>query len=223
VFAEYWAALAAGDAGAAAAVALRELEDGIPLLDLLDQLVSAGQAEVGRRWAANEWNVDAEASGRTVLITCADGEWHSLPARVLSAALREAGWRVTFLGASVPARHLGQMLHDLGPDLTAVSCALPTRLFEARQMIEISRGAGIPVLVGGRGFGPDGRWATVLGADAWAPDARAAVDVAAGQRYGPFTSPVPELVQPDDAVPRLRSRSRGIVRFLQAGIAAVPQ
>src|SRR5690606_13335083 len=33
---------------------------------------------------------------------------------------------------------------------------------------------GVPVVAGGRAFGADGRYARVLGADGWAPDARAA-------------------------------------------------
>ncbi len=36
---------------------------------------------------------------------------------------------------------------------------------------------GVPVMAGGRAFGPDGRHARALGADAWAPDARAAAAV----------------------------------------------
>lgn len=36
---------------------------------------------------------------------------------------------------------------------------------------------GIPVMVGGAAFGPDGRHARLIQADAWAPDARAAADL----------------------------------------------
>jgi methanogenic corrinoid protein MtbC1 len=230
LYPRYWAALETGDSAAAVGVAVGALEAGASLLDLLEGLVGAGQAEVGARWAANDWNVAQEhratsvseevvaalagrvtapLTGRRALVTCADREWHSLPSRVLTAALRSAGWQVQFLGAAVPARHLAQVLHEFGPDVTAVSCALPTRLFEARQMIEVSRAAGIPVIVGGRGFGPQGRWAAVLGADAWAPDARGAL--ARLDTLAAFTTPVPPLPRLDDAIDGLRTVARTVV------------
>ena len=229
-FAEYWSALATGDASHATHLALDEVDSGRPALDVLESLVAAGQAEVGRRWAANDWNVAQEHRATSVseevvaalaaraptptgagsaLLTCADGEWHALPSRILAAALRHAGWRVTFLGASVPADHLGPLLHELGPDVTAISCALPTRLVEARRSIERSRDAGVPVLVGGPGFGADGRWAATLGADAWAPDARAALTVLAAMP--PFTTPAPPMAISATEISALRSRRSAIV------------
>src|SRR3712207_7094162 len=39
-----------------------------------------------------------------VVVACLDGEWHALAARIVAEVLRVHGWRVTFLGASVPAR-----------------------------------------------------------------------------------------------------------------------
>jgi len=226
VFDDYWAAVAKGDGRTAIRVAMRQLEDGVPLPDVLDQLVAAGQAEVGKRWAANEWNVAQEHRATSVseevvaalsaiedlrpdqvgriVVTCADGEWHALPSRILTASLRHAGWDVTFLGASVPARHLRQLLHDVGPEATALSCMLPVRLFHAREMIEVSRDAGVPVLIGGRGFGPSGRWGLTLGANAWAPTASAATELLAGSSLPAFTDPAPALSQPDNAVDDLR-------------------
>jgi methanogenic corrinoid protein MtbC1 len=177
-FDAYWAAVALGEASAATRLAIEQYDAGVTMPVLLDELVCVAQAEVGRLWAANEWNIAQEhratsvsedvvaalaarietpATGRSVVISCAEGEWHALPSRVLSTALRAEGWRVTFLGASVPARQLAPMLQELGPDVTAISCALPARLFDAREMIEVSRSAGVPVLIGGRGFGPQGR------------------------------------------------------------------
>ncbi len=227
VFERYWNALADGDTPAAVSTVLAALDAGAELPDLLEDVVCAAQAEVGRRWAANEWNVaqehratsiseeavaalsaraarEQEHSRGEVVITCADGEFHSLPSRVLAAALRHAGWRVTYLGASVPTRHLSALLHDLGPDATLLSCALPLRLFRAREVIEASRAAGVPVLVGGRGFGPQGRWGLTLGADGWAPDTRRTV-TAITRDLPAFAEPAPPLQRPDDALERLRA------------------
>ncbi|MEU8061572.1 hypothetical protein [Microbispora bryophytorum] len=58
---------------------------------------------------------------------------------------------------------------------------LPTRLPRAHATIAACQAVGIPVLAGGAGFGADGRFACLLGADAWAPTADAAADrLAAG-------------------------------------------
>lgn len=246
VFDDYWAAVTSGDAQAAASVLVHEYQSGAGLADMLD-MVCFAQAEVGRLWAANEWNVAQEhratsvgeeviaalsaqldppaADGKTVVLTCTDGEWHSLPSKVLSAALRAAGHRVTYLGASVPARQLSQLVHELGPDVIAISCALPTRLPDARQMIETAREAGVPALVGGRGFGSDGRWASPLGANAWAPDARGAISILGGDELPAFATPAPPLRQPDDAIGFLRARAAEIVAAsmsrMTAGLADV--
>lgn len=232
VFEDYWRAVARGDSMRAIEIALGERAAGTATLDILESLVCAAQAQVGALWAADEWNVAQEHRATSVgedvvgalaaelqeppyashvVITCADGEWHALPSRVLSTALRAAGHRVTYLGASVPATHLTQLMHDAGPDVVAISCALPTRLIEARRMIETSRGAGVPVIVGGRGFGPDGRWARTLGANRWAPDARAAIALLSDGTLPPFAGPVPPMPVTDDAAIALHKRAHRIV------------
>jgi methanogenic corrinoid protein MtbC1 len=244
-FETYWSALASGDGALTVKLAERALDDGEPLLDVLDT-VCAAQAEVGRLWADNAWSVAHEhratsiseqvvdalaaharptARRGSIVMTCADGEWHALPSRVLTAALRGSGWAVTFLGASVPARHLASLLHELGPDVTAISCALATRLPAAREMIEASRGAGVPVLVGGRGFGTDGRWGLALGANAWAPNARAALRVVQDGSLPAFATPAPPHRAPADALAALRRRRPAIVaesmRRMTAGLSDV--
>ena len=218
-FPGYWSALQSGDRRSALRIAVELQESGVPLVDLLDLLVARAQSEVGRRWAADEWSVaqehratsigedvvhvlardlDAPSTGRRVMLSCVDGEWHTLPGRMLTAVLRSEGYEVTYLGASVPARHLTAMLHDDGPDVVALSCALPTALPAARQTIELSRAAGIPVVVGGRGFGPAGRWGLALGASSWAPDARTA---ATALDLPAFVDPVTRPGVPGRCVP----------------------
>jgi methanogenic corrinoid protein MtbC1 len=214
----YWSAVADADRPEAVRIALEQLDAGIGLADVLSELVCSTQLEVGRRWAANEWNVAQEhaatsigedvvaalaaqrpsaVSRGSVVVACAEGEWHSLPARVLAETLRVDGWRVRYLGASVPATHLLQMLHDLGPDAVALSCSVSTSLPRARRMIEASREAGVPIIVGGSGFGPGGRWGLRLGANAWAPDATAALDVLSAPEWPAYADPAPAYSPPD--------------------------
>jgi methanogenic corrinoid protein MtbC1 len=168
---------------------------------LLD-LVAPAQAEVGERWARNEWSVAQEhaathiservvaavagyvnprATRGRIVVACLDGEWHALPPRLVAEVLRLRGWQVTFLGASVPAAHLVSYLHRYDAHAVLLACALPMRLPHAHRMIEACRRSDVPVVVGGRGFGDDGRWARRLGV-AWAPDAPAAADLVGDER-----------------------------------------
>jgi hypothetical protein len=77
-------------------------------------------------------------------------------------------------------------------------------------MIEASRGAGIPVLAGGRGFGADGRWAYALGANGWAPDPAAALTLIEGDSWTSYTDPPPPLRHPDEAHVQVRDQ-RGLL------------
>jgi methanogenic corrinoid protein MtbC1 len=185
------------DEYAAAATVFALLDDGVPPEDVLLDVIAGVQMKVGMEWAANRLTVAQEhaataindrviaalahhrasrpaAPAGHVTVACVDGEWHALPARLLAEVLRLRGWQVDFLGAQVPTPHLIAHLHHNGPDAVALSCSIPTRLPTAHAAITASQAAGATVLAGGAAFGRDGRYAYLLGADAWAADARGA-------------------------------------------------
>ncbi|MEO3770285.1 cobalamin-dependent protein [Micromonospora sp. B9E7] len=201
-FAGYLDCLGDADEYAATDLAIGLLDAGVPAERVLLDLVAPAQVEVGERWARNEWSVAQEhaathiseqvvaavaahanprPTGGRVVVACMDGEWHALPPRLVAEVLRLRGWQVTFLGASVPAAHLVSYLHRYDAHAVALACALPMRLPYAHRMIEACRRSDVPVVVGGRGFGADGRWARRLGV-AWAPDAPGAADLVADER-----------------------------------------
>jgi hypothetical protein len=66
---------------------------------------------------------------------------------------------------------------------------LTTRLPRAHAAITACRTAGVPVIAGGRGFGPEGIWAQRLGADAWATGAEEAVARLATNWPPPMSDP----------------------------------
>nr|WP_296071257.1 cobalamin-dependent protein [uncultured Actinoplanes sp.] len=188
------------------------LDDGVPAQRIMIDLIAPAQRRVGELWAADEWSVAREHAATSIseravaalatrttvrpsrgriTIACVDGEWHALPVRILAEMLRLDGWRVDFLGASVPGPHLVTHLHQTGPDAVALSCMIPTRLPRAHAAITACRQAGVPVIAGGRGFGPGGRYAQHLGADAWAAGAEEAVERLS--RNWPPRTPDPQL------------------------------
>ena len=166
-------------------------EQGAPPEALVLEVLAPAQREVGRRWEDGRWSVaqehaatavtdtalgllalDAEpnGNGRHAVVACVEGEWHSLPARMAAEVLRLRGWHVTFLGGSVPADDLARYISAQRPDVVGLSCSMPVSLKGATRSIQACRQAGVPVLAGGGGFGPEGRYAARLGASAWAAD-----------------------------------------------------
>ncbi|GAA4011624.1 cobalamin-dependent protein [Allokutzneria multivorans] len=234
-----FALLGNADERGATAFVLDLFEDGTPPEDLLLDLVAPVQVKVGDFWATNRWSVAQEhaathiservvaaLSARTpvsptrghVVVSCMDGEWHALAARLVAEVLRLRGWRTTFLGASVPAAHLVSYLHQEGPDAVALSCALPVRLPHAHRMVETCQRTGVPVLVGGSGFGPGGRWARVLGAAGWAPGAREAAELLE-RRWPPEEPPRAQLDHlVDDEYPTLVKRREELIEIALAAL-----
>ncbi|MCW5253632.1 B12-binding domain-containing protein [Streptomyces sp. SHP 1-2] len=194
-----WRALAERDEHAADRAVASAVDAGAGAVDVLLEVIAPVQRRIGAEWAADRLTVAQEhaatalqervvaalsrrvpapaPTAAAVTVACVDGEWHALPARILAEVLRRHGHPVDFLGARVPTPRLIAHLHRASPSVLALSSSLPTRLPAAHTAITAAQATGLPVLVGGAAFGPGGRYARMLGADAWAPDARAAVRV----------------------------------------------
>jgi methanogenic corrinoid protein MtbC1 len=187
------AALVGGDPGTAYGLVRELMDEGVSFDAVLFDYLGAVQREVGTRWHQADYRIaeehaassttetvvgllagsfDTDAEAPHVVVACAEGDTHSLPARMISAYLTSLGWRVTFLGASVPGADLGSFLADEQPQALALSCSLASNLRGARASIEASHAAGVPVVAGGRAFGYNDERASALGADAWAADPR---------------------------------------------------
>ncbi|RSN56746.1 cobalamin B12-binding domain-containing protein [Actinomadura sp. WAC 06369] len=219
-----WDAIVRGDEYAAADAVAAALDEGADAETLLLDVIAPVQARVGREWAANRLTVAQEHTATAinervigtlahhpavrramerhrgaprgrVAVACIDGEWHALPARILAEVLRLRGWQVDYLGAQVPTPHLIAHVHRTNPAVVALSSSIATRLPAAHAAITACQVTGTPVMVGGAAFGPGGRYASRLGADAWAPDARAA---AARLAAGPLPQPPPVHRAVDD-------------------------
>ncbi|MER6678166.1 cobalamin B12-binding domain-containing protein [Streptomyces sp. NPDC000983] len=191
-----WAAALDADETGAVDVVTAAAQDGWSPETLLLDVVGGVQRRVGEEWAGNRITVADEhavtavndravaalarrlpraAGGRPrVTVACVDGEWHALPARLVAETLRWRGREVDFLGAHVPTAHLISHLHATRPEAVLLSASLPTHLPAAHAALTACQSIGVPVVVGGAAFGPDGRQARVLHADAWAADARGA-------------------------------------------------
>lgn len=166
---------AARDAGLAAAVQLlAEVQRKVGELWQQDELTVADEhaataiVDLALAAACFEAERSPHAPDGTVVVACAEEEWHVMPARMFAEQLTAAGWDVVFLGASTPAEHLQRFVAAEPPTAVAVSCTVPLYLHGARRAISASHAAGVPVLAGGAAFGTGPNRAAALGADAWA-------------------------------------------------------
>lgn len=187
------AAALSGDSGGLYHIVSGLLGEGVSFETILFDLLIPTEKDVGHRWQTGDYLVSEEHAataaietvisvlagafdrpedGRQVVVAAAEGDNHSLPGRAVTAHLLSLGYRTTFLGASVLSSDLRDYLLVEQPDAVVLSCAMTTYLLGARQGIRECHDAGVPVLVGGGAFGPDGVWASALGADAWVPEPR---------------------------------------------------
>ncbi|MFE8942003.1 B12-binding domain-containing protein [Streptomyces sp. NPDC007872] len=194
-----WEAVIGRDEPAAMRLVTAAADAGADTEVLLLDVVAGVQQRVGTEWAADRIGVADEhaASAITdrvlaalahhqaprqprtrgrVTVACVEGEWHVLPARLLAEVLTHRGWQVDFLGGHTPTPHLVAHVHQTNPVAVLLSASLPTRLPAAHKAISALQSIGVSVMAGGRAFGPDGRYARLLHADAWTPDAREAAD-----------------------------------------------
>ena len=238
-----WDAVTTGDEYAAGDVVVEALGDGADPESLLLDVIGAVQRRVGQEWAANRLTVAQEHAATAindrviatfgyvlkrpdphlgrVTVACVDGEWHAMPARLLAEVLRLRGFQVDYLGAQVPAPHLVAHLHRTGPDAVALSGSIATRLPTAHATITACQAAATPVIAGGAAFGPDGRYARLLGAEAWAPDARSAADRLAEPLPRPHAGhqPLDDLPHLADQEYTLVTRSSGrLVKSVLTGL-----
>lgn len=177
-----------GDDRAALDVARGLRARGVTTVDLATHLVAPALEAVGRRWQQNTVSVAVEhrataiaegvlqelvagADSRAVplgrvLLTGVEGEWHTMPARIVAAVWRVLQWDVFALTPSLPADELTDLVRHDTSGIAAVSCSLPGNLLAAWQTIGVLRAAGLRVLVGGRAFDAHPGLAEQLGADA---------------------------------------------------------
>lgn len=211
---DYLLALAEADPRAATTAMRSALRDGATPEQWIRDVVVPAQRHVGEQWFDGTWSIADEHAAtavaeqavtllrpldqprvqtRSVVFACAEGEWHTFPARLAAELTASSGVRAIILGASVPSDHLSRRLCAAAPDLLALSCTMPTNLIGAWRSIAAAHELGIPVVVGGRAWGTTERRADALGADVRLDDAADLVTVALGAVAPPVDLPAESL------------------------------
>ena len=88
--------------------------------------------------------------GPRALLACPPGERHDLGLVIFGLALRERGWRVTYLGPDTPIETIAAAAETLAPE-AVVLCALTAEHFEAARAPIVSLAGRRRVHIGGAG------------------------------------------------------------------------
>ncbi len=246
IVASYLDAIHRGDRLEAVAIVIGLLERGEDPESIIIDVLATAQREIGRKWEQAEWSVSlehrassitesalqaltdtamhapgaiAEGSAGRAVVACSEGEWHVLPGRMASEVLRLRGADVSFVGPSVPADDLAEMLGENPPSAVAITCSMPVSLTGAWRTITAMREMGMTIVCGGRGFGPEGRWGLTLGADLWAEDFSLGADLLLASIQNP-NPPAREPVGEPEILEEIRTLRRNHDTFVEAAMRA---
>lgn len=133
------ALVAFDDVGAHAA--LDRLLSSLTLETVLRDAILPALHDLGERWQRDEITIGQEhfasnllrgrmlgvargwdrGSGSRALLACPSGEHHDLSLIAFGLALREHGWRITYLGADTPLATIAETATTLRPDLVVLA------------------------------------------------------------------------------------------------------
>ncbi len=154
----------------AAQAALDRLLESASLPLALSQVILPFLHRLGDRWAAGEIAIAHEhfatnvvggrlrahargwggGVGPRAVLACLAGERHDLGLLCFGLALREHGWRITYLGADTPVGDVAAVCEELSPAIAVLSAVGPARFRSQAAQIE-ALGAHARVAIGGAG------------------------------------------------------------------------
>jgi len=171
-------------------------------LDIVEQGLSPGMANVGEKFKCNqifvpEMLIAARAMKEamtllepllasagitpkhTAVIGTVQGDLHDIGKNLVAMLLKGANFRVVDLGTKVPPDQFVAAAREHNASIIGLSALLTTTMPAMKVTIEAAREAGldtVKVLIGGAPT--TAQFAEEVGADGFAPDAASAVDVA---------------------------------------------
>jgi DNA-binding transcriptional MerR regulator len=90
-------------------------------------------------------------SGPRAVLACPPGERHDLGLVIFGLALRDHGWRITYLGADTPTDTLVDTVRRFGPEALVLSVADPARLEGVAETVVGLAGVETAIWLGGAG------------------------------------------------------------------------
>jgi len=154
----------------AAQAALDRTFQSLDLETALARVILPYLHDVGERWAATDVGVEqehfasnviggrlrtlargwGEGDGDCALLACPPGEQHELGLLCFGLLLREAGWRIAYLGADTPPVDVATAIPELSPALVVFGAIIAQRFIDAADGIR-ALSAQTRVAIGGAG------------------------------------------------------------------------
>lgn len=197
----YLQAILRGDRVAAGGVMEEALHSGADAVDIYLELFQSALFEVGRLWETGQISVATEhmatavtqvlmarlytrlprreASQGNAVITGVQGELHQIGANMVADILDAHGWNVLFLGTNAPHEGIIEAAASHRAKLVGISATMLSNVPRVRQLLGglRKRVPGVRVVVGGGAFRAVPTLWRDLGADGFAPDLRATIDL----------------------------------------------
>jgi 5-methyltetrahydrofolate--homocysteine methyltransferase len=200
--ADLTAAVVDGDRSTAATLAQEALDEGIEPTTILDAMASA-MDEVGCRFQEGDMFVPemlnsarAMKAGTEVLepvllaagvkpehravVGTVAGDVHDIGKNLVAMMWKSGGLDVIDIGVNVPPQRFVEAAIEHDAEIIGVSALLTTTMPNMRGVIDAVRAANLEVKVVVGGAPVTAEFAEQIGADGYAPDAAAAVDLARG-------------------------------------------
>ena len=192
-----------GEEDEVASLVRKALDDGLDPQDVLQNGLIAGMDQVGVDFKSGELFVPevlvaarAMHAGMAVLrpllaegskigagklvVGTVQGDLHDIGKNLVKMMMEGAGFEIVDLGTDVKPQDFVEAVREHKPDLVGMSALLTTTMVNMKTTIEALQEAGlrdsVKIMVGGAPVTQE--FATDIGADAFAPDAAAAVDIA---------------------------------------------
>jgi excisionase family DNA binding protein len=175
---QFFDAISRGQEGASAGVLLSAYMSGLPLIKILDVMVTESMRRLGNLWHCGEVTVADEhlatrtalravetlrgcirkeaADGRRAVVCAVEEEMHELAALCVQLLLEEKGWSVLNMGAHTPFYAMADALEKHRPSLVCISStsnlALSRNAREYDQFRALASKRNVQVALGGEGF-----------------------------------------------------------------------
>ncbi|HDL53385.1 MAG TPA: 5-methyltetrahydrofolate--homocysteine methyltransferase, partial [Proteobacteria bacterium] len=189
-----------GDPDQARKLSAELLDGGTLPMEIGEGILIPAMSEVGSRFASNEYFLpqvimsaramkaafepirkklkgEGLPSRGHILMATVEGDIHDIGKNIVITLLENYGYEVYDLGKNVPAEKIVRAAREKKIDAIGLSALMTTTMVKMKEAVHDLKTAGIeiPVLIGGAAVTDD--FAEEIGADGYAGDATAAVDI----------------------------------------------
>ncbi len=164
-------ALVDGDEAAARQLIVGLVDDGAPIVEVIQQVIVPPLVRIGADWHEGKLTIWVEhrasaiverilgelapnPRGRrrgNVMVAAVSGDHHSLPTSMAAVALRDDNWSVEHLGANMPPDELVRFCAEHDIDVAVLSSTNPDTAALAAETADRIRAGGTSVVLGGPG------------------------------------------------------------------------